>query len=204
MTTTPPKPDDPAWEQIRARYEAGTEKVTEIAASIGLSRIALSLRAKAEGWKMRGATRPATRTAHISAPQPANAKAKAEPTRATLLRLKEMLQARVAHLEQEIKDIGREVDEIANDRQIKAVHLVVRTLEKVMELERKDKLRRGQARRDHAYFDAEQRRQLAEKIDRLEPERNATGQAAGASRSGGAEQPVALLGETRPAATAGE
>jgi uncharacterized protein (UPF0335 family) len=197
MKQTPP-PGDPVWTEIRARYEAGREKVSDLAASLGVTRQALVTRARQLGWSLRGA-------AEARRPAPAGgAKARTESTRTTLLRLKEMLQARVAHLEQEIKDIGREVDEIANDRQIKAVHLVVRTLEKVMELERRDKLRLKQQRRDYTYFDADQRRQLAEKIDRLEQERSPSGEASGAPRGGGTEQPVALLGEAGSASTTGE
>ena len=123
---------------------------------------------------------------------------KPETTKATLARLKEMLQQRIVHLEAEVKEIGEEVNALANDKQIKAVNLVVRTLEKVLDLERKDKHKRKQQRREYKYFGAEQRRALAEKIDRLEAERDGqvAGEDPGPSRGGGAEQPVALLGET--------
>ncbi len=50
--TTEPIPD---WGSVRARYEQGAEKVQDIAASIGVKPMALSLKAKALGWILRGA-----------------------------------------------------------------------------------------------------------------------------------------------------
>ena len=153
--TTPP-PEDPAWATIRARYEAGEEKVRTIAADVGLTLQELAHRARTLGWKLRGSTRANQRAGNkalpvsaaggaaardappsaASATASASAPGRAETTRATLARLKEMLQARVSHLEAELKEIGAEVDGLANDRQIKAVNLVVRTLEKVLDLDR--------------------------------------------------------------------
>ncbi|MFT3672700.1 hypothetical protein [Aestuariivirga sp.] len=190
MTNTPPPPGDPAWAEIRARYEAGAEKVEAIAAGIGLTRIALSMRAMKEGWTMRGKGR---------------SKAKPATTRETIHRLKEMLQKRLAHLEEEVRNLGKEVSGIEAERGIKSVNTLVRTLEKVIDLERKDKLKRRQIREQHKSFDDEQRRQLAAKIDRLEAERDGGVAGAGAEPRGGpgTEQPVALLGEAGPAASAG-
>jgi hypothetical protein len=196
----PPLPDDPAWEHIRARYEAGEEKVKAIAEEIGLNLQQLSTRAKALGWKLRKAAKAARKKAKRAVVS-VEAALKPETTQATLTRLKEMLRQRVAHLEAEVRDIGEEVNALANDRQIKAVNLVVRTLEKVLDLERKDKHKRKQQRREYKYFDAEQRRALAEKIDRLEGARQDALEASGAPRSGGAEQPVALLGAAGPASS---
>lgn len=198
--TQPPPPDDPAWEHIRARYEAGEEKVKEIAAEIGMSFHQLTTKAKALGWKLRSAAKAARNKVTGAITTVENA-LKPETTRATLARLKDMLQSRVALLEAELKEIGAEVDALANDRQIKAVNLVVRTLEKVLDLERKDKLKRKQQNRDYKYFDADQRRELADKIDRLEGSRDNALETAGSPRGGGAEQPVALLGEAGPAST---
>jgi DNA-binding transcriptional MerR regulator len=196
MAQTPP-PDDPAWVDIRARYEAGTESVLDIATSIGLSRMALSMTALKQGWKMRG-----LRTGKGKTP-----KAKAAPpsTRETISRLKDMLQQRVASLEQELKDLGTEVSALNNERGIKSANMLVRTLEKVLDLERKDKLKRKKAIHDFKYFDEEQRRLLAEKIERLEAERDRDLVVAGAGDpgSGGVEQPVALLDPAGASAAAG-
>jgi DNA-binding transcriptional MerR regulator len=196
MTTLPP-PEDPAWESIRARYEDTVESVQEIAASIGLSRISLSLKAAKLGWKMRGRAKPKRKKA--------TAKTVVPTTRETIARLKDMLQQRVATLEQELKELGTEVSALNNERGIKSANVLVRTLEKVLELERNDKLKRTKAVRDFKYFDEQQRLELARKIERLEAERD--GALAGghpADRGGGGtEQPVALLGEAGPAASAG-
>lgn len=196
MTITPP-PDDPVWDSIRARYEAGAESVQDIAASIGLSRIVLSMKALRLGWKMRGLPKAKKKKPQTKATPPS--------TRDTIARLKEMLQQRVATLEQELKDLGTEVGALNNERGIRSANMLVRTLEKVLDLERKDKLKRKQAIRDFKYFDDEQRRQLAEKIGRLDAERDGTLAVAdsGNGGGGGAEQPVALLGEAEPAAAAG-
>lgn len=194
----PPPPDDPAWEHIRARYEAGEEKVKAIAAEIGMTIHELTRKAKALGWMLRNTAKSAKRKI-VKAVSAVETTLKPETTRQTLARLKELLQQRVAMLEAEIKEIGAEVNALATDRQIKAVNLVVRTLEKVLDLERKDKLKRKQQNREYKYFDADQRRELADKIDRLEGTRKNALTVAGASRGGGAEQPVALLGEAGPA-----
>jgi hypothetical protein len=201
MIEQPPLPDDPAWEHIRARYEAGEEKVKAIAEEIGMTFFELTRKAKALGWKLRSAAKAAKKkvTGTITTVETL----KPETTRATLARLKEMLQQRIVHLEAEVKEIGEEVNALANDKQIKAVNLVVRTLEKVLDLERKDKHKRKQQNREYRYFDRDQRRALAEKIDRLEGTRQDALEASGPSRGGGAEQPVALLGKTGPASAGG-
>jgi hypothetical protein len=200
MTTTAgPAPDEAAWADIRTRYEAGDEPVAEIARAAGFSRITLSLYALKHGWKMRGKkTGKARRAKKGSA-------AKHEATRDTILRLKDMLQQRVSQLEHELREIGSEVDALSTERGIKSLGLLVRTIEKVMDLERKDKLKRKQATRQFKYFDDQQRQQLAAKIARLEEERERqlAEPETGNGRSDGAEQPVALLGEAGPATAAG-
>jgi hypothetical protein len=121
-----PPPDDPAWEHIRARYEAGEEKVKAIAEEIGMNLQQLTTRAKALGWKLRKAAQIAKRAAKKNvkrAVKSVEAATRPETTQATLLRLKEMLRQRVAHLEAEVRDIGEEVNALANDRQIKDVEL---------------------------------------------------------------------------------
>jgi hypothetical protein len=193
MTNNTP-PGEPAWEHIRARYEAGEEKVKDIAASFGIAAVTLSLKAKTLGWKLRQRAKKAiTKTK----PPPK----KQETTRDTLKRLKDLLQERVAHLEDEVKQLGLELDAITNERQIKSVNLVVRTLEKVLDLERKDKLKRKQQAREFKLYDDEQRRQLAERIARLRNEkgRGLSEPDPAAAGRGGTELSVALLGEAQPA-----
>ena len=112
--------DAAAWAHIRMRYEQTVETVTQIAESIGMSAITLSKKAKLEGWLMRGA---------------ANKKQKIESTRDTIKRLKEILQKRLANLEREMNEIGEDISALANERDIRATNTLVRTLEKVLQLE---------------------------------------------------------------------
>lgn len=192
---------DVVWPDIRARYEKGEERVDAIAGSIGMARITLSLRALKEGWKMRGEKKVKSRARTAAK---ADVRDKPPSTRETIQRLKEMLQQRVTQLEQELRDLGTEVNALNNERGIRSVNILVRTIEKVLDLERNDKLKRKKAIRDFKYFDDEQRRQLAEKIERLEAERDRDLVVADpADRGGGGtEQPVALLGEAGPATAA--
>jgi hypothetical protein len=185
----------PSWSALRVRYEAGDEKVKDIAASAGVTGFVLVRKAREQGWRLR------TKVAKAIA----KATPKKHPTtRDTLLRLKDMLQQRVLQLEDEVKQIGQEVDALTSQRQIKSVNMVVSTLEKVLDLERKDKLKRKQHQRHFKHYDDEQRRLLAEKIARLEEEKLGTLDQPDPAdqRRGGAEPSMAVLGpsETTTAA----
>jgi uncharacterized protein (UPF0335 family) len=188
------KPDSealPNWDVIRARYEAGEEKVTVIAQAFGMAGIVLSRKAKALGWKLRGSPAKAKRIiARISKA------AKGESTTETIRRLKDLLNDRIARLENEIKEIGKDIDQISNEKQIRSVNMVVRTLEKVIDLERQDKLARKKHTRAFKLFDESQRGALAEKIERLEEGWNGQSPVPGIGDAGGGgtEPPVALLG----------
>ncbi len=148
--TTEPIPD---WGSVRARYEQGAEKVQDIAASIGVKPMALSLKAKALGWILRGA---------------AGRSVKSESTRATLKRLKDLLQQRVANLEREINEIGKDVDALSSERDIRSMNTLVRTLDKVLELERKDRNSRHRTNNEFKRFSDEERGALADKLERLQ------------------------------------
>jgi hypothetical protein len=192
MTNTPP-PDHPVWASIRLRYEQDQETVDAIASDVGLHRLGLATLAKKLGWALRGKLKPVRK----AAPLPEKPK-KREATSATIKRVKDVLQQRLAELEVQVKDIGEEVTSLNTERQIRSANILVRTLEKVMDLERKDRLRRRKETQDFKYFSDEQRGQLAAKIEKLQREwrgEENLDQPAGAG-SGGAEQPVALLGET--------
>lgn len=198
MTNTPP-PDDPVWASIRMRYEQDQETVDAIANDVGLHRLGLANLAKKLGWTMRGKMKTAPKP--ISPPKKP---AKAEATSATIKRVKDVLQQRLAELEAQVKDIGEEVTSLNTERQIRSANILVRTLEKVMDLERKDRLRRRKETRDFKYFNEQQREQLAGKIDKLQRTwrgEETLNQSAGAG-SGGTEQPVALLGEADTTITA--
>jgi DNA primase len=189
MTNTPP-PEDPVWASIRLRYEQDQETVDAIASDVGLHRVSLAARAKKWGWNLRGKLK------RVPMPQPEQPK-KPEATSATIKRVKDVLQQRLAELEAQVKDIGEEVTSLNTERQIRSANILVRTLEKVMDLERKDRLRRRRETRDFKYFNEQQREQLAGKIERLQREwrgEKNLDQPVGAG-GGGTEQPVALLGK---------
>jgi TolA-binding protein len=187
MTTLTPPPGDPVWASIRLRYEQDQEAVDMIAEDVGLHRMGLSLLAKKLGWRLRGKPRVMPRKT-----------SKQETTAATIRRVKDVLQQRLLELEDQIRDLKLEVSSIENERQMRSTNLLVRTIEKVMDLERNERARKRKEIEIHKYFDDGQRQQLAEKIGRLRGRWR--GQAAvGSAEAGGgdgAEQPVALLGET--------
>ena len=162
MTTdaTPP-PDDPAWAHIRARYEQNQETVKAIAASIGMAAVVLSRKAKQWGWRLRASAKPARQPGAAPATKPTS-------TTATIKRLKNLLQSRLAQLETQLSDIGAEVSALSSERDIRATNTLVRTLEKVLDLERKDRSRRRKARHDMRRLDDAERAALAEKIAHLQ------------------------------------
>lgn len=92
------------------------------------------------------------------------AKAKSETTRQTLRRLKEILQKRLTQLEGEIGAIGQELNALSNERDIRSANTLVRTLEKVLELEHKDRKQRTSRRQDNLQLDDTQRDELAGRI----------------------------------------
>jgi hypothetical protein len=192
MTTIPP-PEDPVWASIRLRYEQDQEAVEVIAEDVGMHRMGLSLLAKKLGWKLR--TKPAVFPRSLT---------KGETTAATMKRVKDILQSRLSELEEQIKAIGVEVDAITSERQMRSTNLLVRTLEKVIDLERKERARKRKENELTKYFDDGQREALAEKIGRLRGKwiGRATVEQIAQGGSDRAEQPVALLGEAGPAASA--
>ncbi len=195
MINSQPPAGSPAWEHIRLRYEQAQETVEQIAASIGLSGITLSRKAKAEGWLMRIKAKPKAKS---KKPEPI----KIQNTRETIRRLKELLQGRLAQLEEQISSIGKDIDALGNERDIRATNTLVRTLEKVLELEHKDRKQRQLRSRATRKFNDAQREELARRIANLEPEEN--GQAVEQNleqRDGqGIEHGLAQLGEIRPTA----
>jgi hypothetical protein len=194
MTVIPP-PDDPVWASVRLRYEQDQETVEVIADDVGMTRIGLALLAKKLGWRLRGKPRVLPRSL-----------TKGETTAATMKRVKDILHNRLLELEEQIKALGNEVDAITSERQMRSTNLLVRTLEKVIDLERKERARKRKENELHTYFNDGQREALAAKIGRLRG--SWTGQtpvvAPVAGGGDGAEQPVALLGEAGATASAND
>jgi hypothetical protein len=152
--------DEPApaavWARVRERYENGIEAVASIAADAGITRQALAARASQEGWKLRGAARARP--------------GKAQGTRATLARFKALLQQRLTEFEAQIGTLSAEASAATSERDIRAMNTLVRTLEKVLELERKERARRIARRKHDKRFDDAEREALAEKLMGLQRE----------------------------------
>jgi aminopeptidase N len=165
-----------------------------IAAEAGITRQALVVRARAEGWKLRGLPKPWA--------------AKAQGTRATLARFKALLQQRLTEFEAQIGTLSAEANAATSERDIRAMNTLVRTLEKVLELERKERARRIAKRKHDKRFDDAEREALAEKLMGLQREILAERSRADAARDDTAgdagDQPrLADVGAAGKAAAAG-
>ena len=104
-----------------------------------------------------------------SAIQPA-AKLRKKPaptTMQTLKRLKAMLQARINKLEEEIKALGLDIDAVSSERGVRTTNTLVRTLEKVLELEHKDRKARKLRKTTATKLDDTGRQELAKRIAKL-------------------------------------
>ncbi len=149
--------DEPApdgfWASARQRYEDGKEQVAAIAAGAGMTAQALTNHARASGWKLRGA-----------------AKKKQIGTRETIARLKALLQQRLSELEAQIGTLSEQATAATSERDIRAMNTLVRTLEKVLELERKERAQRVKQRKAHREFNDAEREALADKLDGLHRE----------------------------------
>lgn len=140
----------PDWAVLRQEYEHGEKPVAEIAAAAGITRQKLMIVACRDGWTMRHPAKP-----------------RSEATRATLKRLKALLQQRLAGLESHIAGLGAEADAATNERDIRAMNTLVRTLEKVLELERKDRAARAKRRQHSRKFGDAEREELARRLAAL-------------------------------------
>jgi hypothetical protein len=152
--------DEPApaafWARVRERYENGMESVTAIAAEAGITRQALAARARYEGWRLRG--------------NPARLRKARGTTRETLQRFKALLQQRLSDFEAQIGCLSAEASAATSERDIRAMNTLVRTLEKVLELERKERARKLARRKHDRRFDDAEREALADKIAGLHRE----------------------------------
>lgn len=144
---------DLLWQQARTDYETTEKDLNAIAQALGISRARLIAEARSRGWKLRGARNSSTR--------------------ATIQRFKDLLQKRLAQLEGEMDAIVAEVASAASERDIRPVNMLVRTLEKVLELERKDRAARARKRKERRKFDDAARDELARRLTALHSERGA-------------------------------
>ncbi len=145
--------DGPDWVRLRHDYEAAIRPVTEIAGEAGTTARNLAAHAARNGWKLRTARR-----------------ARTEATRETIRRLKSVLQQRLGEIEAQIAALGEAATAASSERDIRAMNTLVRTLEKVLELERKDRSHRAKRRKGYRRFDDAEREALAHKLDALRKE----------------------------------
>lgn len=165
----------------RERYEDPSQDLQALAEELGLNRFRLVAEAKRRGWKMRKSGKTATQS-----------------TRATIQRFKELLQNRLGLLEGQINALGDDVSAANTEREIRAVNTLVRTLEKVLELERKDRTHRFKKFKERRDLNDAERDELVQRIANLRrrPDGNGTGERDGAG--GGEVSPLGLekLGPT--------
>ena len=143
------------WQQARGKYEDPATDLKTIAESLGINRSKLIVEARRRGWKLRAVT-------------------KSSGIRATIQRFKDLLQKRLGELEGQIGQIGEEVFSTTSERDIRAVNMLVRTLEKVLELERKDRTHRARKIKERRKFDDADRDELARRLTALHHERRTT------------------------------
>ena len=160
-------PADSFWAAVRKRYEDGHEAVSVIAKDAGMTPQALARKAKAGGWPLRGA-----------------AKKKPAGTRETIARLKALLQRRLGELEAQIGELTEPPTAMTSERDIRAMNTLVRTLEKVLELERKERAQRKRQRSSERLFNDAEREALADKLDGLRRELEQARESGGSETSG--------------------
>lgn len=168
--------DEPApaafWARVRERYETGSEAVSAIAKDAGITAQALTVKARLEGWRLRGKPRK-----------------KAPDTRETLSRFKALLQQRLSEFEAQIGTLSAEANAATSERDIRAMNTLLRTLEKVLELERKERARRTARRKSAGAFTDAERDALAAKLVGLHRELLAERSRAGAGADDAAGNP---------------
>ena len=182
------------WARVRERYENGIEALATIASDAGMTRQARVVKARAEGWKLRG---------HVP-----SRTTRPQGTRATLARFKALLQQRLTEFEAQIGTLSAEASAATSERDIRAMNTLVRTLEKVLELERKERARRIAKRKHDKRFDDAEREALAEKLMGLQreilAERSRQAEPDAAVPPGEGDQPrLADVGAAGKAAAAG-
>lgn len=126
------------WIAVRADYEARKMTVLALVAEHGVGRRALYDRVRDQGWRRRSAIRPSTRTGLIG-------------------RLYRLLERQIRELEMNTGEFG--------DKEATILGNLTRNLEKLAELDRKEKGGKPAMRKltDIAVL----RKKLAERIDRL-------------------------------------
>lgn len=126
------------WPAIRVAYEAKEKPVDAIAAEFSVQRSAIYNRARRDGWQARKPNKPASRQNLIA-------------------RLSAMLESQIAHLETTMTP--------GDDKEIALLGTMARTLEKLIELDKKDERAKPAAARDREM--TAMRKKLAARINDL-------------------------------------
>ena len=117
-------------------------------------------------------------TAALSAPQTRSQKrakaARATPA-ATIRRLKALVQERLAELETTLGRLGADVSASDNEREIRSINMLIRTLEKVLELEAKERAGRVRRRHQQRQLDDARREEIARRLEAMHAKRDASG-----------------------------
>jgi hypothetical protein len=93
-------------------------------------------------------------------------KASASPA-ATIRRLKSLVQERLAELETTLGRLGADVTASDNEREIRSINMLVRTLEKVLELEAKERAGRLRRRSQRRQLDDARRDEIVRRLEVL-------------------------------------
>ncbi|WP_041535846.1 hypothetical protein [Parvibaculum lavamentivorans] len=154
----PPLPlsdDDIDWETIRAEYEIGTRKLTEIGADHGISYNKILGRARSESWPKRGEV---AQEVALAAELPDDAEALAA-------RLTRLIAREIADIERQSK-VTR--DDAEGERQARRLSSLVRSIDKLHEIEQAARLaKKHDPATDKARRLAEDKRLRAELEQRL-------------------------------------
>jgi hypothetical protein len=113
-----------------------------------------------------------------SAPQ-SSSRSKAKASRitpaATIRRLKTLVQERLAELESTLGRLGADVSASDNEREIRSINMLVRTLEKVLELEAKERAGRIRRRSQRRQLDDARREEIARRLEAMHGKRDSSG-----------------------------
>ena len=93
-------------------------------------------------------------------------KAPASPA-TTIRRLKSLVQERLAELETTLGRLGADVSASDNEREIRSINMLVRTLEKVLELEAKERAGRLRRRHQQRQLDDARRDEIVRRLEVL-------------------------------------
>ena len=154
------------WSAVKADYDNPALPIVALLKKHHVSQWQLYTHANQQGWLRR--------TVRV----PASAK------KTAVARLKALVQRRLTELENTMERLGAELTAVENEREIRAMSLLARTLDKVLELERKHRARTAKRRGGRPLDDA-RRRELTRRLDALCQEPVSSAASGGAEPAGG-------------------